>query len=374
MKKPNFEIKNIHKPQKSLEEKIIVGKCPKCNGDLTLKNGKYGEFSVCSNYPKCKYMENVKKGIVEICDCPCCEGKIIEKKNLSGKVFYACNNYPECKIAFWYKPTGKKCPKCSSLLVMKNNKEICTICDENITDNNIDKLEKYSEHFKQGYREDLQMEFRSSWEANIARLLNYLKIEYTFEKDMYKLNRDNIKYKFSSGVYVPDFILKNGTILEVKGNYDLRSLCNLKLFTELYPNENLKVIDSDIYYLISKKYSDIIKNWEEKASVTSFTIPVVGINIKDRKSFVEKLNIDDALYLERELNNDYDKNAIKVLDEDNNHIGYIPSDYAVIYAPKMDAGIKYTLKLKRKEDKKLEVFIKANNLEEIDITSIIEVF
>ena len=33
--------------------------CPKCNGKLTLKTGRYGKFYGCSNYPDCRYTENV---------------------------------------------------------------------------------------------------------------------------------------------------------------------------------------------------------------------------------------------------------------------------------------------------------------------------
>ena len=31
-------------------------KCPKCGGQLIHRNGKYGIFIGCSNYPKCKYI------------------------------------------------------------------------------------------------------------------------------------------------------------------------------------------------------------------------------------------------------------------------------------------------------------------------------
>jgi len=35
--------------------------CPKCGGRLEERVGKYGKFYGCSNYPKCKYTENIKK-------------------------------------------------------------------------------------------------------------------------------------------------------------------------------------------------------------------------------------------------------------------------------------------------------------------------
>ena len=31
--------------------------CPKCGNDLVIKNGKYGEFVGCSNYPKCRFIK-----------------------------------------------------------------------------------------------------------------------------------------------------------------------------------------------------------------------------------------------------------------------------------------------------------------------------
>lgn len=33
------------------------GICPRCGGKLVLRNGKYGEFCGCSNYPKCRFIK-----------------------------------------------------------------------------------------------------------------------------------------------------------------------------------------------------------------------------------------------------------------------------------------------------------------------------
>lgn len=46
-------IQNIREQQRNLERGI----CPRCGGDLVLRNGKYGEFWGCSNYPKCKFIK-----------------------------------------------------------------------------------------------------------------------------------------------------------------------------------------------------------------------------------------------------------------------------------------------------------------------------
>lgn len=116
--------------EKSEDEKTGE-KCPLCESDLVVKKGRYGEFVACSNYPECKYIKKEKKEEKVIMDCPeCKEGKIIERKTKRGKIFYGCNRYPKCKFASWDMPTTNTCKKCGSYLVIKNDKEICPVCDK----------------------------------------------------------------------------------------------------------------------------------------------------------------------------------------------------------------------------------------------------
>lgn len=102
--------------------------CPECGSDLVIRKGRYGEFTACSNYPECKYIKKEVVEVVEIMDCPNCNGKIVEKPTRKGKVFYGCNNYPKCKFALWDKPTGEFCPECSKVLVEKNGQVKCSEC------------------------------------------------------------------------------------------------------------------------------------------------------------------------------------------------------------------------------------------------------
>ncbi len=103
--------------------------CPECGSPLVIRKGKYGEFVACSNYPTCKYIKKEPTTVKEICDCPVCGGKIIEKKTRKGKIFYGCNQYPKCSVAVWDMPTGEICPECHQLLVLKNNQVRCSHCD-----------------------------------------------------------------------------------------------------------------------------------------------------------------------------------------------------------------------------------------------------
>ena len=103
--------------------------CPNCGKPLVVRNGKFGKFVACSNYPECKYIKKEEKKVIEVCDCPKCSSKIIEKRTKRGKIFYGCSNYPKCDFALWDKPTGELCPKCKSLLVDKKGTITCSSCD-----------------------------------------------------------------------------------------------------------------------------------------------------------------------------------------------------------------------------------------------------
>lgn len=103
--------------------------CPNCGSDLVIRKGRYGSFTACSNYPTCKYIKKEERVENIVCDCPKCDGEIIEKKTKRGKIFYGCNKYPKCDVALWDKPTGKLCHNCNSLLVEKKDMIKCSSCD-----------------------------------------------------------------------------------------------------------------------------------------------------------------------------------------------------------------------------------------------------
>ncbi len=103
--------------------------CPECGGELIIRKGKYGSFSACANYPKCKYIKKEIRENKEIMPCPKCDGKIIEKKTRKGKIFYGCSNYPKCDFASWDQPIEEKCPTCTGTLTIKNDKIKCLNCD-----------------------------------------------------------------------------------------------------------------------------------------------------------------------------------------------------------------------------------------------------
>lgn len=83
------------------------GKCDQCNdGVFVLRQGRYGKFLACSNYPKCK---NAKPYLDKIgMTCPKCnEGEIVKKKAKSRE-FFGCSRYPDCDYASWKDPREVK--------------------------------------------------------------------------------------------------------------------------------------------------------------------------------------------------------------------------------------------------------------------------
>ena len=51
-------LENVYHNKERRDEAVASGRCPRCGGNLVLRNGKYGQFYGCSNYPTCKYILN----------------------------------------------------------------------------------------------------------------------------------------------------------------------------------------------------------------------------------------------------------------------------------------------------------------------------
>jgi DNA topoisomerase-1 len=81
-------------------------KCPKCQGEMKLRHGKFGPFLGCLNYPTCKGIVNIpKKGEValdqsDMPPCPAvgCDGHMVARRSRFGKIFYSCSTYPACDV------------------------------------------------------------------------------------------------------------------------------------------------------------------------------------------------------------------------------------------------------------------------------------
>lgn len=108
---------------------------------------------------------------------------------------------------------------------------------------------------KKGIREDLGYFFRSTWEANYARYLNHESIKWKYESITYNLG--------PSKSYTPDFILEDGTHVEIKGWLTEKGAEKLRLFQEQYPEIKLEIVDKVRYTVINKLYQFVVMHWEK---------------------------------------------------------------------------------------------------------------
>ncbi len=134
----DLENAHQHMPKTQLEPEKVGRTCPECGGELVFRNGKFGKFISCNNFPKCRYTEPWLENIGVA--CPTCGiGDVIEKRSKKGRKFYGCSRYPDCDFTSWDKPVGRECPNCGGVLVEKGNKTIvCNNCHTRFPKENVE--------------------------------------------------------------------------------------------------------------------------------------------------------------------------------------------------------------------------------------------
>ncbi|AMC93506.1 DNA topoisomerase I [Erysipelothrix larvae] len=93
-----------------IEAEKVGELCPECGGELVYRNGRYGKFIACSNYPECKYIRPLAgkerpkpEETGEM--CPECGSPLVKRKSRFGTFFVGCSAYPKCK---YIQPKEKK--------------------------------------------------------------------------------------------------------------------------------------------------------------------------------------------------------------------------------------------------------------------------
>ena len=117
--------KPVETQKAEVKESDVI--CEKCGRKMVVKQGKFGEFLACPGYPECKNIKNIEKKsqekeAVELLPCPIC-GKPTKQIVTRRSTFYGCTGYPECSFTSSYPVAKGKCPECGSYLVSKTLKD-----------------------------------------------------------------------------------------------------------------------------------------------------------------------------------------------------------------------------------------------------------
>jgi hypothetical protein len=123
--------------------------------------------------------------------------------------------------------------------------------------------------WKSGYREigGIRKYYRSRWEANYARYLEFLKATtqikaWFHEPKIFWFD----KIRRGATNYTPDFEvhLHNGTVEyhEVKGWMDARSKTKIKRMAKYYPEIKLLIIDAPFIKSLNNTIGPMLKDWE----------------------------------------------------------------------------------------------------------------
>ena len=104
--------------------------CDKCGHKMLLREGRFGKFLGCSNFPKCRNImpyqtTDAKKPVSK---CPECGKNVYAVRTKKGKTFYACEDREGCNFMSWDIPTGEKCPECGKYMIRKGKREKCSSC------------------------------------------------------------------------------------------------------------------------------------------------------------------------------------------------------------------------------------------------------
>ncbi|MBR0463217.1 MAG: type I DNA topoisomerase [Clostridia bacterium] len=123
LEKAETEIEKVE-----VEDEVSDVACDKCGAMMVYKQGRYGRFLACPNFPACRNTKPLLKYIDT--PCPDCGARIIERVSHKGRKFFGCERYPDCAFVSWDQPVTEKCPQCGGRMVLKRGRkgEVWHVC------------------------------------------------------------------------------------------------------------------------------------------------------------------------------------------------------------------------------------------------------
>ena len=95
-------VDNAYANMEKVKPEEVGEKCPECGNELVYRNGRYGKFISCSNFPTCKYTRKIESDKPKEKPeptgklCPNCGHELLKRKSRFNTYFVGCSNYPKC--------------------------------------------------------------------------------------------------------------------------------------------------------------------------------------------------------------------------------------------------------------------------------------
>ena len=126
--KKSLDIAETEIEKIEIQDEVSDVVCDKCGALMVYKNGRFGRFLACPNFPECRNTLPILTYLSV--PCPKCGKRLLEKISKKNRKFYGCEGYPECDFVSWDKPVADKCPKCGAYMTEKRNnkREVFHLC------------------------------------------------------------------------------------------------------------------------------------------------------------------------------------------------------------------------------------------------------
>lgn len=123
-------------------------------------------------------------------------------------------------------------------------------------------------HVQAGWYEDgdKKIWMKSKMERNYCHYLEWLKSRGEIHDWAYEPTEFRFPVRRGTQFYKPDFriIQRHGAVEyhEVKGYWTKKARTQVKRFRKYYPDETLRIIDTEVFRAIARDCKNLVPNWE----------------------------------------------------------------------------------------------------------------
>lgn len=94
-------LENAYSNMEKIQPVKVGETCPECGGELVYRDGRFGRFISCGNFPKCRYTRKIEQENKEQPEptgkmCPDCGKELLKRRSRYGTYFLGCSGFPTC--------------------------------------------------------------------------------------------------------------------------------------------------------------------------------------------------------------------------------------------------------------------------------------